>query len=58
MESLHEMADIGQRVVEFEEDGVFVILMGMVVASRDVGAADTNATQGQGENVAGLSGGN
>ena len=58
MEGRYEMTDVGQRVVEFGEDGVFIILMGSVVACRDIGATDANTTQGQGENVAGLSGGN
>ena len=58
MEGLNEMTDVGQRVVEFGEDSVFVILMGVVIACGDIGTADTYATQGQDEDVAGLTGGN
>ena len=58
MEGLHEVADVGQCVVEFGENSVFIILMGMVVAGRDVGATDTDTAQGQSKDIAALARGN
>ena len=31
MECLHKVADIGQRVVDFRENGVFIVLVGIVI---------------------------
>ena len=53
-----EMADEGEGVLQLGYDGIFIVLVGQVVACRDIGAADANATQGEGKDVAGLSGGN
>ena len=49
------MTDIVQRIFYFANDGIFVVLVGIVIASGDVGTTHTDTIQCQGKDVAGFS---
>ena len=51
-----EMADEGECVLQLGYDGIFIVLMGQVVAGGDVGTAHADAIECQGEDVATLAG--
>ena len=52
-----EMADEGEGVLQFGYDGIFIVLVGQVVAGGDVGATHADSVERQGEDVAALAGG-
>ena len=43
-ESLNKMADVGKRVIEFGEEGVLIVLVGQMIACRDISTTDSNIT--------------
>ena len=49
-----EIADEGESVLQLSNDGIFIVLMGQVVAGGDVGTAHADAIECQGEDVATL----
>ena len=51
-----EMADEGEGVFQLGYDGIFIVLMGQVIASGDVGTTHADAVECQGEDVAALAG--
>ena len=50
----NEMADEGEGVLQLGYDGIFIVLVGQVVAGGDVGTAHADAIECQGEDVATL----
>ena len=52
-----EMADEGESVPQLNNDGIFIVLMGQVIAGGDVGATHADSVERQGEDVAALAGG-
>lgn len=53
-----EMPDEGECVLQLIYDGIFIVLMGQVVAGGDVGTAHADAIERQGEDIATLAGSN
>ena len=51
-----EMLDEGEGVFQLGYDGIFIVLVGQVVAGGDVGTAHADAVECQGEDVAALAG--
>ena len=51
-----EMADEGEGVFQLGYDGIFIVLVGQVVANGDIGTTHTDAVERQGEDVASLAG--
>lgn len=51
-----EMLDEGEGVFQLGYDGIFIVLVGQVVAGGDVGTAHADAIECQGEDVATLAG--
>ncbi len=49
-----EMLDEGEGVFQLGYDGIFIVLVGQVVAGGDVGTAHADAVECQGEDVATL----
>ena len=49
-----EMADEGEGVLQLSNDGIFIVLVGQVVAGGDVGTTHADAIECQGEDVATL----
>ena len=49
-----EMADEGEGVFQLGYDGIFIVLVGQVIAGGDVGTAHADAIECQGEDVATL----
>ena len=49
-----EMADEGECVLQLSNHGIFIVLVGQVVACRDVGTTHAYAIERQGEDVATL----
>ncbi len=52
----NEMADEGEGVLQLSYDGIFIVLMGQVIAGGDVGTTHADAIECQGEDVAALAG--
>lgn len=50
----NEMTDESERVLQLGYDGVFIVLVGQVVAGGDVGTTHADAIECQGEDVAAL----
>ena len=50
----NEMPDEGEGVLQLGYDGIFIVLVGQVVAGGDVGTTHANAIERQGEDVAAL----
>ena len=53
-----EMLDEGEGVFQLGYDGIFIVLVGQVVAGGDVGTAHADAVECQGEDVTALAGSN
>lgn len=51
-----EMADEGEGVLQLSNDGIFIVLVGQVIAGGDVGATHADAVECQGKDVAALAG--
>ena len=51
-----EMADEGEGVFQLGYDGIFIVLVGQMIAGGDVGATHADAVERQGEDVAALAG--
>ena len=51
-----EMPDEGEGVFQLGYDGIFIVLVGQVVAGGDVGTAHADAIERQSEDVAALAG--
>ena len=49
-----EMADEGEGVFQLGYDGIFIVLVGQVIAGGDVGATHADAVERQCEDVATL----
>ena len=49
-----EMADEGESVLQLGYDGIFIVLVGQVVAGGDVGTTHADAVERQGKDVAAL----
>jgi len=53
-----EMADEGEGVLQLGYDGIFIVLVGQVVAGGNVSTTHADAVERQGEDVATLAGSN
>ena len=51
-----EMADEGEGVLQLGYDGIFIVLVGQVVAGGNVSTTHADAVECQGEDVAALAG--
>lgn len=51
-----EMADEGEGVFQLSNHGIFIVLVGQVVAGGDIGTTHADAVEYQGEDVAALAG--
>jgi len=51
-----EMADEGEGVLQLGYDGIFIVLVGQVIAGGNVGATHADAVECQGKDVAALAG--
>lgn len=51
-----EMADEGEGVFQLGYDGIFIVLVGQVVANGDVSTAHADSIECQGKDVAALAG--
>ena len=49
-----EMADEGEGVLQLGYDGIFIVLVGQVVAGGDVGTTHADSVERQGKDVAAL----
>lgn len=52
----NENSDVGEGVFQFANDSIFIVLVGQVVASRDVGTTHADSIECQGKDVAALAG--